>query len=199
MLNVFFETQDIGVNAPSPREDWFSLFWKKLDSVRKKNLQLNPPSVLVTYHVQKGNESFSWPPMCMHQHKVHECLLLPKSPFVCLYLGGMHRNFLHMWEGRYTKKRDHRPQVPGSQVIKVQCKVEISLKYHFLLCFFLHSGLLPGTLAQSPPWGMCCELGAPEIAHKANKWPSHPAHRRAGVSLHGEHRDFSLAPPLGSP
>ena len=48
----------------------------------------------------------------------------------------MHRNFLHMSEGRRTKKRDHRPQVPGSQVIKVQCKVEISLKYHFLLCFF---------------------------------------------------------------
>ena len=56
-----------------------------------------------------------------------------------------------MSEGRHMKKRDHRPQVPSSQVIKAQCKVEISLKYHLLLCFFLHSGLLPGTVVQSPP------------------------------------------------
>lgn len=74
---------------------------------------------------------------------VYFCL---KSPCVCLYLEWVHRNFLHMSEGGHTKKKNHRPQVPGSQVIKAQCKVEISLKYHLLLCFSLHSGLLPGTV-----------------------------------------------------
>ena len=65
-VECVLETQDIGVTAPSPREDWISLFWKKLDSVRKKNLHLISPSVLVTYHVQKGNESFSPPHMSRH-------------------------------------------------------------------------------------------------------------------------------------
>lgn len=65
-VECVLETQDIGVTAPSPREDWISLFWKKFDSVRKKNLHLNPPSVLVTDHVQKSNESFSRPQMPTH-------------------------------------------------------------------------------------------------------------------------------------
>ena len=65
-VECVLETQDIGVTAPSPREDWISLFWKILDSVKKKNLHLISPSVLVTDHVQKSNESFSRPQMSTH-------------------------------------------------------------------------------------------------------------------------------------
>ena len=65
-VECVLETQDIGVTAPSPREDWISLFWKILDFVKKKNLHLISPSVLVTDHVQKSNESFSRPQMSTH-------------------------------------------------------------------------------------------------------------------------------------
>ena len=65
-VECVLETQDTGVTAPSPREDWISLFWKILDSVKKKNLHLISPSVLVTDHVQKGTESLSRPQMSTH-------------------------------------------------------------------------------------------------------------------------------------
>ena len=46
----------------------------------------------------------------------------------------MHWNVPQTSESEHMKKRDHKPQVHGEHVIKVQCKVDISPQVPFLTC-----------------------------------------------------------------
>ena len=107
-------------------------------------------------------------------------------------IGGMHWNVPQTSETEHMEKRDHKPQVHGEQVIKVQCKVDISPQVPFLPCvssiLISYLALLGNLLHEEC---MVTMVFLRPLAKPAND--CHPPHRRAGLSLHGTDRFLSCS------